>query len=126
MRRAAAVLAILSCSTALHIIPLPLRQRSSAPKNDSSAPALRRKRDTIALALRRVSAPITSAVSAALSAAAVAVVSLLTVGALTITPPEDAVEKASMAPFAWHLFWRRVTRPEAAQAKTLDKKMYNE
>ena len=22
-----------------------------------------------------------------------------------------------MAPFAWHLFWRRVTRPEAAQAE---------
>ena len=104
-------LALLSCSSALHIRPL--RQRSSAPKNDSGAPTLRRKRDTIALALRRVSAPIKSAISAA----AVAVLSLLTVGALTAITPPDAVEKASMAPFAWHLFWRRVTRPEAAQAE---------
>ena len=102
-----------SCSSALHIRPL--RQRSSAPKNDSDAPALRRTRSTIALALRRVSAPIKSAISAA--AALPCAISLLTVGALTITPPEDAVEKASMAPFAWHLFWRRVTRPEAAQAE---------
>ena len=91
MRRVLVAFAILSCSTALHIIPL--RRQHSAPKNDSSAPALRRKRDTIALALRRVSAPIASAVSAALSAAAVTVISLLTVGALTITPPEDAAEK---------------------------------
>ena len=112
MRRVVQLFAILSCSSALHIRPL---HQVSAPKNDSGAPALRRKRDTIALALRRVSAPIASAITSALSAAAVAAISLLTVGALTITPP-DAVEKASMAPFAWHLFWRRVTRPEAAQA----------
>ena len=101
MRRAVVAFAILSCSSALHIIPV---HQHSATK--------RTKRDTIALALRRVSAPIKSAISAA----AVAVLSVLTVGALTLTPP-DTLEKASMAPFAWHLFWRRVTRPEAAQAE---------
>jgi abhydrolase domain-containing protein 5 len=109
MRRVVAAFAILSCSTAIHIRPL---RQVSAPKNNSGAPALRRKRDTIALALRRVSAPITSALSSALSAAALAAISLFTVGALTITPPDK-----KMAPFAWHLFWRRVTRPEAAQAE---------
>ena len=101
MRRVSAAFVLLSCSSALlptlhqHQLRLPAQKR---------------------LALRRVSASISSAISSAISAAAFAVISAFTVATLLITPP-DAVEKASMAPFAWHLFWRRVTRPEAAQAE---------
>ena len=104
MRRVLAAFVLLSCSSAL--LPLP-----------HTAPAQRvRLRKSSALALRRVKTSIASALSSAISAAVLGAISLLTVGALTITPP-DAVEKKSMAPFAWHLFWRRVTRPEAAQAE---------
>ena len=105
MRRVVTAVVLLSSCSAL----LPLQHTAPAQR----VPRLKK---STALALRRVKTSIASALSSALSAAAVAVVSLLTVGALTITPP-DAVEKASMAPFAWHLFWRRVTRPEAAQAE---------
>ena len=101
MRRVSAAFVLLSCSSALlptlhqHQLRLPAQKR---------------------LALRRVSASSSSAISSALRAAVVGALSLLSVATLLITPP-DAIEKASMAPFAWHLFWRRVTRPEAAQAE---------
>ena len=106
MRRVLTALLITCCSALL-----PRQHR--APKLN--------KRGASTLAVRRASASITSVLASALSVAAVAALRLVAVAALTLKPP-DAVEKSSMAPFAWHLFWRRVTRPEAAlaEAKLLD------
>ena len=86
------------CSTAL-----PPHTFAPAQQCARTTAARRRcgKRDTIALALRRNEDidRVCTIIGRSSAMRPLTAISLLTVGALTITPQD-------MAPFAWHLFWR--------------------